>query len=166
MKILYIGDMESRIEQIKKYRSITRSFQNVDDFKLIYSEFSGLIPILPVVFYDISSLTFRQSYMLKFVEEFPTTLVCLASEDNIIPTLASRFTHIVKDIHVPDWSDVDIIDLDDIFSSETQYIDDAQAKKLIFAHSPALMPFYLHTQKAKARRKLLQLKVGLLRDLC
>lgn len=51
----------------------------------------------PLVFEDISLMQQSvQSYLLKFIENFPRPLIVLASIDNISPIILSRFRKIIK----------------------------------------------------------------------
>lgn len=162
MKVLYIGDMENVLDSVQAKRSVIRAMQSVDDFKEIYNEFKGIRFTVPLVLYDLSLLYFRQSYLLKFIEDFPTHLLCLASYDNILSTVLSRFNKVIKNVHIPEILERDPAQLDEIFMSETHYINEFQTRKLIANHAPTFMPFYLSTKKAKSQRKLLQAKIGVM----
>lgn len=51
----------------------------------------------PLVFGDLSFLSGNeQNCLLKFIEEAPVPMIVLASEDNLSPTIMSRFPVIIK----------------------------------------------------------------------
>ena len=70
MKVLYIGNVESVLDSMQGKPSVVRYIQSVDDFKEMYNEFQGIQFSVPLILHDLSFLSFRQSYLLKFIEDF------------------------------------------------------------------------------------------------
>ena len=162
MKVLYIGNIGNVLDSFQHKPSVVRYMESVDDFKEVYADLRGMKFSVPLILHDLSLLSFRQSYLLKFIEDFSTNLLCLASRDNMLPTIISRFSKVVKLVEAAPPKERNTLLLDEIFLSETHYINDRQARQLIADNAPTLMPFYLSTIKAKAQRKLLPTKIGVM----
>lgn len=81
-KSIYVGDIIS--------------INTAEDVKEFMNEYN-IQSEKPLVFEDISLMQqYVQSYLLKFIENFPRPLIVLASIDNISPIILSRFKKIIK----------------------------------------------------------------------
>lgn len=91
-KSIYTGDIIS-INTAEETREFINEYN-------IYSD-------KPLVFEDISLMQYNvQSYLLKFIENFPRPLVVLASIDNISPIILSRFKKVIKIPNEYKYSDI------------------------------------------------------------
>lgn len=158
MKYLYIGDLKTVLEYTEdNHGGVRKEFSSVEEFRDVLELVRGVVFQTPLVLCDISALSFRMAYMLKFVETFTSDLIVVGSYDNILPTILSRFD-VIKKFRVTDsFESPDSEQLKLKLFSDFKYIDNVHAMKTIETFYPSFMPFYLKTQKAKARRSVLSL---------
>jgi hypothetical protein len=79
----------------KMYRGNIYRLENTDDAKDFIERFYNIEYNKPIVVEDIS-LLYRDTILLKLVEEIKLPLILLASEDNISNTLQSRIKTYIK----------------------------------------------------------------------
>lgn len=165
MNFLYIGDLGSTIEYAKRRHSsaIEQSFSSVDEFREVMQLIDRVSLDSTLILSDISSLSFRMAYMLKFIDKYPGKhLVLVGSYDNIIPTILSRVDKVRKFGLEDTYKAEDVSQLKFKIFTDSHYIDHRNAMKTIAEFYPRFMPFYLKTQKVKARRSVLSLAMEVL----
>lgn len=163
MKELYIGHIPTTLINVQRIHPhvVVKSFVTVDEFKDFYSSMYKVQLGCPLIISDLSMLDFRMAYALKFIEEFTGDLIVLASRDNILPTILSRFDRVHKMRQDESNVSLDPEYLKSNLLSDFSYIDDEKARRTIEQSFPTFMPFYLQTQKVKARRSVLMLAMEL-----
>jgi len=91
---LLIGNASRLFKSI--YSGDIISINTAEEIKEFINEYN-IQSDRPLVFEDISLMQQNvQSYLLKFIEDFPRPLIVLASLDNISPIILSRFKRIIK----------------------------------------------------------------------
>lgn len=79
----------------KMYKGHIHKLENTEDIKEFISEYSGIEYDKPLVIEDIA-LIYRDSILLKLIEEIKIPLILLASRDNISAPLKSRIKTYIK----------------------------------------------------------------------
>lgn len=79
----------------KMYTGNIYHLENTEDIKELISSFYGITLEKPLVIEDLS-LLYRDTLLLKFIEESKIPLILLASEDNISIPLQSRIKTYIK----------------------------------------------------------------------
>lgn len=165
MNFLYLGELRPTLEYVKKkHGGVEQSFSTVEEFKEVMQLLNQAAIPSTLILSDISTLSFRMSYMLKFIDKYPgNTLVLVGSYDNILPTVLSRMSWVKKFGLKDVYTSKDVSQLKMNIFTDTQYIDNRNAMRTIAQYYPEFMPFYLKTQKVKARRSVLSLAMEVLK---
>ena len=161
MVYLYTGEVREVLDLINLPLAIHKSFSTVEEYKLVMASIEEVHFATPLILSDISLLSFRMAYMLKFIENYPNDLYLVGSFDNIIPTILSRVDEVSKLPYIDPYRGEDLEQFQQELLSDSSYIDHQQALQSIYKHAPEFLPFYLKTQKAKARRGVLELMAEL-----
>lgn len=142
------------------YKGNIYRLENTEDIKDFITNFSGVDYRKPIVIEDISML-YRDSVLLKFIEDTRIPLVLLASEDNISIPLQSRIKTYIK------------FPIDDSSGCNFQPILDTQAiidekeltgrdlDKYIAENCPQLALIYKDIERRKNKDKLIQIIGGI-----
>lgn len=77
------------------YTGYIHYISNVEETRELIQELSGISLEKPIVIDDVS-LLYRDTILLKFIEESNLKLILLASQDNLSTTLLSRIKTIKK----------------------------------------------------------------------
>lgn len=91
--ILLVGGASFIFKQI--YKDVIHRIENTEDAKELISSFYNIEYDKPLIIEDIS-LLYKDSILLKLIEEIKIPLVLLASEDNLSIPLYSRMKTIIK----------------------------------------------------------------------
>lgn len=91
--ILLVGNAAFMFKRL--YKGHIYRIENTEDAKEFISNFYGIEYNKPIVVEDIS-LLYRDSILLKLVEEIKLPLILLASEDNVSVPLQSRIKTYIK----------------------------------------------------------------------
>lgn len=156
--ILLIGGAAYLFKRI--YKGNIYHLENTEDVKEFISNFYGIEYNKPIVVEDLS-LFYRDSIILKLIEEIKLPLILLASEDNISIPLQSRIKTRLK-FPVDD-------DCGCTFTKileAQQYIDDEQLSgrsldKYIAENCPELAFLYEDMKMRKNKDKLIQILGGI-----
>jgi len=156
---LYISYHYQKIEKkLSTFGIPIHSIENLDDLREFIRDHVGMVRSHPLAVSDLSAVGKYVSHILKFVEECPFPLICLASRDNLPRVLLSRFMSIKKD---PDWitnvsSSAEAL-ADDLFQEDNaQYYSGVRK---IARHFPQFLEvwnktFFNHTPN---RKKIIEL---------
>lgn len=143
----------------KMYRGNIYNLNSLEDVREFISEFSGVALDFPIVIEDVSNL-YRDSSLLKLVEEASFPLVLLASKDNLSNAMMSRMKSILK---IPETIE------EHSFISINQALADIKSNdwsqdeitKYTAYHCPQLLVIQDRIKKMKNKDKILQIFAGL-----
>ncbi len=156
--VLLVGGAAILFKMI--YKGNIYKIYNTEDAKELITNFYGVKYNKPIVIEDISAL-YRDTILLKLVEEIKLPLILLASEDNVSVPLQSRIKTYIK---YP--KDLDFkCDFIPILDAQ-EYIDERNLTGLeldnfIASHCPDLAMYYKMMEVRKNKDKIIQIIGGL-----
>lgn len=136
MTTILLGRSASIFKKI--YKGDMHTITTADEVRDFLSKWSVAPSDKPIVFEDLSLMTSAvQNYLLKFVEEPPSPIIMLASQDNVSPIILSRCRNIIKVSPTPLNFDMSIRD----FLDYKQQYEDEQKMKVQTHQQPRMVPF-------------------------
>lgn len=146
----------------KLYRGHIYHIENTEDAKNIISKFYGVSYEKPIVIEDISFL-YRDTILLKLIEDIKLPIILLSTEDNISNTLKSRINTFIK--FPNDTVKCEYIKVLDAL----EYIEQTELKnesldKYIAEFCPEIARLNYKMKNRKNKDKLLQILGGLYDD--
>jgi len=156
--VLLIGGAMTLFKMI--YKGNVYKIYNTEEAKELITNFYGVEYNKPIVIEDISAL-YRDTILLKLVEEIKLPLILLASEDNISSSLHSRIKTCIKYPKDLEFK-CDFVDILDAL----EYIDErdisgVELDKFMAEHCPNLAIYYKMMEVRKNKDKILQILGGL-----
>lgn len=156
--ILLVGGASFIFKQI--YKDIIHRIENTDDTKELISNFYNIEYDKPLIIEDIS-LLYKDSIMLKLIEEIKTPLILLASEDNISIPLYSRMKTVIK-FPIDNKTECNFISIKEAQIHITQEeLTGRQLDKFLAENCPELALIYKDIEIRKNKDKLIQILGGL-----
>lgn len=142
------------------YKGNIYKVYNTEDAKELITNFYGIEYNKPIVVEDIS-LLYRDSILLKLVEEIKLPLILLASEDNISIPLQSRVKTYIKYPKDLDFkcNFMSILDSQEWISERE--LSSSELDKFMAEHCPDLAIYYKMMECRKNKDKILQIIGGL-----
>jgi len=143
----------------KMYKGNIYNLTSLEDVREFISEFSEVELDFPIVIEDVSNL-YRDSSLLKLIEESKFPLVMLASKDNLSDALMSRTKYILK---IPETNDS--IELVSISQASADLKDkdwsQEEVNKYLADNCPQLLVLNDRIKKMKNKDKIIQIFAGL-----
>lgn len=143
----------------KMYKGNIYNLTSLEDVREFISEFSEVELDFPIVIEDVSNL-YRDSSLLKLIEESKFPLVMLASKDNLSDALMSRTKYILK---IPETNDsIELVSISQA-SAELKDKDWSQEEvnKYLADSCPQLLVLNDRIKKMKNKDKIIQIFAGL-----
>jgi len=142
------------------YKGKIFKIENTEDAKELISMYSNIDYNKPLVVEDIS-LLYRDSIMLKMIEEINIPLIFLASLDNLSNPFYSRMKTVIKFPNDED-TECSFMSVRDAQSSITQdELSGYQLDKFIAENCPQLSIIYKNIKYRKNKDRLIQIIGGL-----
>ena len=143
----------------KMYKGNIYNLTSLEDVREFISEFSEVELDFPIVIEDVSNL-YRDSSLLKLIEESKFPLVMLASKDNLSDALMSRMKYILK---IPETNEsIELVSISQA-SAELKDKDWSQEEvnKYLADSCPQLLVLNDRIKKMKNKDKIIQIFAGL-----
>lgn len=158
--ILLVGGASFIFKQI--YKDVIHRIENTEDAKELIYNFYNVKYDKPLIIEDIS-LLYKDSIMLKLIEEIKTPLILLASEDNISIPLYSRMKTVIK-FPIDDDTGCNFIPIKEAQIHITQEeLTGRPLDKFLAENCPDLALIYKDIEIRKNKDKLIQILGGLLK---
>lgn len=156
--ILLVGGASILFKRM--YKGNIYRLDNTDDTRDFISNFYKIEYDKPIIVEDISKL-YKDSILLKLIEEIKLPIVLLASEDNISTTLQSRIKTYIK---LPSDKELGcsynkILDTQQYIIQEN--INGKDLDKYLAEHCPDLAIINNRTKKCRNKDKIVQILGGL-----
>ena len=156
--VLLVGGAALLFKQM--YRGNIYRLENTEEVKNFISEFYNIEYNKPIVIEDIS-LLYRDSILLKLVEEIKLPLILLASEDNISIPLQSRIKTYIKYPLDTNYECNFIPILDAQAYIDENELSGKELDKYIAENCPDLAILYKDMEIRKNKDKLIQILGGI-----
>lgn len=156
--VLLIGGAATIFKRL--YKGNIYRFENTDDVKDFITNFYNVEYNKPIVIEDLS-LLYRDSLLLKMIEEIKLPLIMLASEDNLSIPLYSRVKTCIKFPQDDDTkcNNISILEAQQHISEEE--LTGRDLDKYLSENCPDLAKLYRDVKLRKNKDKIIQIIGGI-----